>query len=255
MRPDYVDLHAHLDLYPDLPAAIAACDRRRTATLAVTTTPKAFARNAELAEASEFVRVGLGLHPQLVAERSGEIALFEKLLRRSRYVGEVGLDAGPQHYHSLELQKSIFRRILRLSADEGDKILSVHSVRAAKLVLDLLEEHLPRHRGTVVLHWFSGSVGEVRRAVDLGCYFSVNERMLASPNGRRVLQGIPEDRLLTETDGPFVQRHGKPIREGDVVRAVKEIAVLKKRSISGVQSLIVDNLRDLTMGPFETCWW
>ena len=62
MIPHYVDFHAHLDLYPDLRAAIAACDRRRTATLAVTTTPKAFARNAELAEVSEFVRVGLGLH-------------------------------------------------------------------------------------------------------------------------------------------------------------------------------------------------
>lgn len=251
MRPDYVDFHAHLDLYPDLRAAIAACDRRRTATLAVTTTPKAFARNAELAEVSKFVRVGLGLHPQLVAERSGEIALFEKLLRRSRYVGEVGLDAGPRHYHSLELQKSIFQRILLLSADEGHKILSIHSVRAAKLVLDLLEEHLPRHRGTVVLHWFSGSVGEARRAIALGCYFSVNERMLASPNGRRILQEIPEDRLLTETDGPFVQRDGKPIGAGDVAKAVKAIAALRRRSISSVQSLIVDNLRDLMMQPVE----
>lgn len=254
MTPDYVDFHAHLDLYPDLSAAIAACDRRRTATLAVTTTPKAFARNAELAEASEFVRVGLGLHPQLVAERSGEISLFEKLLRRSRYVGEVGLDAGPRHYASLELQKSIFQRILRLAACDGDKILSVHSVRAAKPVLDLLEEHLPRHRGTVVLHWFAGSVGETCRAVALGCYFSVNERMLASPTGRRILQEIPEDRLLTETDGPFVQRDGKPIGAGDVVRAVQEIAALKRRSVSGIQSLIVDNLRDLTMRPGKTRW-
>ena len=50
MRPDYVDFHTHLDLYPDLPAAITACDRRRTATLTVTTTPKAFVRNRELAD-------------------------------------------------------------------------------------------------------------------------------------------------------------------------------------------------------------
>ena len=246
MKPDYVDFHTHLDLYPDLPAAIAACDRRRTATLTVTTTPKAFVRNWELADVSEFVRVGLGLHPQLVAERSGEIALFEKLLPRSRYVGEVGLDAGPRHYRSLELQKSIFERILRLCAEEGKKILSIHSVRAAKPVLDLLEQYLPRHRGTVVLHWFSGSVGEARRAAALGCYFSLNEQALASPNGRRILPEIPEDRLLTETDGPFVKRHGKPIPAGDVLRAVEEIAVVKGHKVSDVQSLIVDNLRNLT---------
>ena len=247
MRPDYVDFHTHLDLYPDLSAAIAVCDHRRTATLAVTTTPKAFARNRKLAEVSEFVRVGLGLHPQLVAERSDEVVLFEKLLRHSRYVGEVGLDAGPGHYRSLELQRSIFERILRLCADEGGKILSIHSVRATKAVLDMLEMHLPSHRGTAVLHWFSGNISEVRRGVALGCYFSVNERMLASPNGRRILREIPANRLLTETDGPFVERNGIPIKAGDVVRAVEGIAAVRECNVLDIQTLIVDNLRNLTV--------
>ena len=245
MRPDYVDFHTHLDLYPNLSAAIAACDRSRTATLTVTTTPKAFRINRELADVSEFVRVGLGLHPQLVAERSDEIALFQELLPHSRYVGEVGLDAGPRHYRSLKLQQTIFERILRLCSEEGGKILSVHSVRSAKTVLDMVEECLPRDRGTVVLHWFSGSVGEARRAAQRGCYFSVNERMLSSPNGRRILPEIPDDRLLTETDGPFVERDGRPIEAGDVSRAVDEIAALKGRSVSSVQSQIVRNLHDL----------
>ena len=252
MRPDYVDFHTHLDLYPDLSAAIAACDRRRTATLTVTTTPKAFLKNRELADVSQFVRVGLGLHPQLVAERSGEIALFQKLLPRSRYVGEVGLDAGPRHYRSLELQKTIFERILRICSEEGGKILSVHSVRAAKAVLDLVEDCLPRHRGTIVLHWFSGSVGEARRAAERGCYFSVNERMLASSNGRRILPEIPENRLLTETDGPFVERDGKPIAAGDVLRAVEEIAALKRCNVANVQSQLVRNLYDLTTHSVQT---
>lgn len=247
MRPDYVDFHTHLDLYPDLPAAIAACDQRRTATLTVTTTPKAFERNRVLADSSEFVRVGLGLHPQLVAQRSDEIELFEQLLPETRYVGEVGLDAGPRHYRSFDLQKSIFERVLRLCANEGGKILSIHSVRATKTVLDLLEKHLPQDRGAVVLHWFTGSVSEVRRAAALGCYFSVNEQMLASPNGRRVLYEIPEGRLLTETDGPFVERDGKPIAAGDVLRVVKEVASLKECRFSDVQSTIVDNLRNLTL--------
>ena len=245
-EPEYVDFHTHLDLYPDLPAAIAACDRRRTATLTVTTTPKAFVRNRELADVSEFVRVGLGLHPQLVAERSGEIVLFEKLIRRSRYIGEVGLDAGARHYRSLELQKSIFERILRLCAAEGGKVLSIHSVRATKSVLDMLEKNLPSHRGTAVLHWFSGNVREARRGVSIGCYFSCNERMLATPNGRRILHEIPEDRLLTETDGPFVEREGQPIPAGDVIRAVEEMSVVRRCKVSALQSMIVENYRNLT---------
>ena len=246
MGPEYVDFHTHLDLYPDIPAAIARCNQRHTATLAVTTTPKTFERNRELVDASEFVRVALGLHPQLVAERSREIVLFEKLLPRSRYVGEVGLDAGPRHYRSIELQKLIFERILRLCARDGGKILSVHSARAAKPVLDLLERHFPHDRGKTVLHWFSGNVSEARRAVALGCYFSINERMLASSNGKRILREIPNDRLLTETDGPFVEREGQPIEAGDVLRAVEEISIVKERKFSDIKSQIIKNLRILS---------
>src|SRR3546814_17211891 len=92
---------------------MAACDRKRVATLAVTTTPKAFERNVELSADSDFVGVGLGLHPQLVADRHLELDLFEKLLPRTRYVGEIGLDRGPAHYRSFELQPSVFGSILR----------------------------------------------------------------------------------------------------------------------------------------------
>jgi TatD DNase family protein len=245
MRPEFVDFHCHLDLYPDLKDAIARCDALRTATLAVTTTPKAFPRNRQLAMRSEFVRVGLGLHPQLVEERAGELNLFERLLSETRYVGEVGLDAAPRHFRSFERQKQTFRRILNLCADAGDKVLSVHSVRSAKHVLDLIEECLPADRGTVVLHWFTGSVAEAKRGVQMGCFFSVNERMLSSPNGRRVLGAIPDDRLLTETDGPFVERSGRPIGPGDVNPALHEIANVRGINVSVVQTKIVENLRNL----------
>lgn len=245
MRPEFVDFHCHLDLYPDLKDAMARCDALRTATLAVTTTPKAFPRNRQLAMHSEFVRVGLGLHPQLVEERAGELDLFERLLSETRYVGEVGLDAGPRHYRSFELQKQTFRRILNLCAEAGGKVLSVHSVRSAKHVLDLIGECLPADRGTVVLHWFTGSVAEVRRGVQMGCFFSVNEKMLSSPNGRRVLSAIPDDRLLTETDGPFVERSGQPIGPGDVGPTLHEIAKVRGISARVVQTKIVENLRNL----------
>lgn len=245
MRPHYVDFHTHLDLYPDLAQAIATCERKRVATLAVTTTPKAFERNVELSADSDFVRVGLGLHPQLVADRHPEIDLFERLLPRTRYVGEIGLDRGPAHYRSFELQKSVFGRILRVCAEHGDKILSLHSVRATKPVLDMLDEHLPPDRGGVVLHWFTGSKADVRRAVDRGCYFSVNEGMLASATGLRVMREIPIDRVLTETDGPFLSRDDEPIEPGEVGRAIEMIASSVGSSIEDVRSQILSNLKRL----------
>jgi len=246
MQPDYVDFHTHLDLYPDLARAIAACDRQRVATLAVTTTPKAFERNVELSAGSDFVRVGLGLHPQLVADRHLELDLFERLLPRTRYVGEIGLDRGPAHYRSFELQQLVFSRILRACAEQGDKILSLHSVRATKPVLDTLDEHLPPDRAGVVLHWFTGSKADVRRAVDRGCYFSVNETMLSSANGKRVLDEIPANRLLTETDGPFTMRGDVPIDAGNVKRAIEMIADHTDTPKDKVQRRVLENLKILT---------
>ena len=109
MRP-LVDFHCHLDLYPDHAEAVARCEREGVFTLAVTTTPKAWPRNQELAAATRHVRAALGLHPQLVAERSHEIALWKELLPRTRYVGEVGLDAGPTVLPFVRPAEGGFRR-------------------------------------------------------------------------------------------------------------------------------------------------
>ena len=101
---------------------------------------------------TRYVRAALGLHPQLVAERAWESALWEHHLPEARYVGEVGLDAGPRFYKSLDVQKQVFRTILEQCADAGGKILTIHSVRSVPMVLDMIERHLPRNRGVAVLH-------------------------------------------------------------------------------------------------------
>lgn len=245
MKPRAVDLHCHLDLYPDHAAAIAECDRGRVATLAVTTTPKAFTRNRDMASRSEYVRVALGLHPQLVEERASEIGLFERLLSETQYVGEVGLDAGKRHYRSFEQQKEIFTKILKLCSRQGRKIISIHSVRSGKQVIDCLETELDPNANVSVLHWFTGSKKDVDRAVAYGSYFSVNEGMLATPAGKKVARYIPLERLLTETDGPFVETDGRPIRPGEVGRALSQLAALRGTDSDQVAAATLKNLRTL----------
>ncbi len=66
-------------------------------------------------------------------------------------------------------------------------------------MLDMIEEHLPRHRGTVVLHWFTGGKRDMQRAAALGCYFSVNAEMTRSDRRRIHVTEMPLDRILTET--------------------------------------------------------
>lgn len=240
-----VDFHCHLDLYPDHEAAIARAEAAGIYTLTVTTTPKAWPRNHALTRATRHVRAALGLHPQLVAERANELPLWESYLAETRYVGEVGLDAGPRYYRSFDIQKQVFRRVLECCADAGGKILTVHSVRSVTPVLDLVEECLPRDRGAVVLHWFTGSRREAKRAAELGCFFSVNGAMMASEKGRALVANLPADRLLTETDGPFTHHGDRPAEPADVVETVSALANARGGRHEDMAASVQSNLRKL----------
>lgn len=240
-----VDFHCHLDLFPDHQAAIAGAEAARIYTLTVTTTPKAWPRNNELTRHTRYVRAALGLHPQLVADRAGELALWERYLSETRYVGEVGLDAGPRFYKSFEAQKQVFQRVLERCADAGGKILTIHSVRSAPAVLDMIEAYLPRERGSVVLHWFTGSKSDARRAAALGCYFSINAEMMRTDRGRELVGSLPRDRLLTETDGPFTQQDGRPAEPSDAPLAADAVASVLGLPRETMTKVIASNLRAL----------
>ena len=240
-----VDFHCHLDLYPDHETAVARAEAAEVYTLTVTTTPKAWPRNLDLTRGTRYVRAALGLHPQLVAERANELPLWERYLPETRYVGEVGLDAGPRFYKSLDAQKRIFRTVLERCAEAGNKILTVHSVRSVSAVLDMIEQHLPYDRGLVVLHWFMGSRKEARRAEALGCYFSVNLEMTRSERGRTLVADMSIDRILTETDGPFTHTGGRPTEPADSKATVDAIACVRNTSPDALANVIDTNLKAL----------
>jgi TatD DNase family protein len=245
MKNNLVDFHCHLDLFPDPVSAIKNADEAGIYTLTVTTTPRAWPRNYTLTRKTRHVRAALGLHPQLVAEHAAEISLWEEYLSEARYVGEVGLDAGPQYYRSIDLQKQVFTRILQKCAAMGDKILTVHSVRSASAVLDSIEGHPPRDQCQVVLHWFTGSKSEARRAVDLGCYFSINAAMLGKDKGRDLVAALPADRLLTETDAPFTRLKNRPTTPIDVKDTIETLAKLRQLTLNDMAQTINSNLRSL----------
>jgi TatD DNase family protein len=198
-----IDFHCHLDLYPD-PAEVARqCAQRGLYVLSVTTTPSAYLKTSELANTNPRIRTALGIHPQVARERHAEIDQFEALIARADYVGEIGLDGAPEFRSSWDIQSRVFQRCLEIAASAGGRVMSLHSRRAASAVLDALQK-VPR-AGTPVLHWFSGTERELRRAAELGCWFSVGPGMLRSESGRRLAAKMPRDRLLIESDGPFVR--------------------------------------------------
>lgn len=238
-----IDFHAHLDLYPDPQALVRRCVEMGVYVLSVTTTPSAYQGTRELALDAPRIRTALGLHPQVVGDRHPEMDLFEKLLPDVRYVGEVGLDGSVELRSTWELQGQVFNRILELCSQSGGRTLSIHSRRAARAVLDSIERN--PGAGTPILHWFSGSMKDARRAIALDCWFSVGPAMLQSVKGRALVRLLPRTRILTESDGPFVQIAGRTISPWDVATTYIPLAEIWDTDIADVEHQLKINLRAL----------
>lgn len=209
-------------------------------TLAVTNTPSVFRKCLELVSNRQYVRAALGLHPELVHERMGELDLFPDLLRETRYVGEIGLDYGTNDSETRRLQRRVFATILEAAADSGDKVLTIHSRRAAKDAVEMIGTDYP---GTVILHWYSGPLGVLDAGITNGCYFSVNPSMILSASGQAIIRHIPRDRVLLETDGPFVRVHGQPACPRDVEVVIPHLSNLWVIPIQDVHATLAANLR------------
>lgn len=235
------DFHCHIDLHPDPPSLIASCEKERIAVLAVTTTPKAWSQNKLWTQHSDYVHAAAGLHPELVGERYREAGLLEELIGECRLIGEVGLDGSPQHRSSYEKQKDVFSRVLRKSQIHGGRVLTIHSRRAARDVCDLIEKHSEPDNVLCILHWFSGSLAESRRAAKAGCYFSVNAAMLKSDRGRALIQDIPSDRLLTETDSPFMSIDRRKSSPLDSINIFADLAGLLEEEVRETRQRVAAN--------------
>jgi TatD DNase family protein len=238
-----IDFHCHLDLYPD-PAAIAASAQdHRITTLSVTTTPSAFAGTFALARDRPVILTALGLHPELAHQRCQELALFDKLVPTTPFVGEIGLDGSARFAQTRAVQAEVFTHILHACAEVGGRILSIHSRNAAGPVLEALSAN--RHAGTPVLHWFTGTSRQAEAAVGRGCWFSIGTPMLTTTKGRDLIARLPRDRVLTETDGPFVTHEHRPVTPLDIPGAVQRLARLWDLDFAETEATISANAQTL----------
>lgn len=138
---------------------------------------------------------GIGCHPRNVkAQESFDADRFRELVDRRPLVGEIGLDIGAHYGHAaLETQLRTFRAELEI-VSQMTRIVSIHSYRATRLVIDEL-----RKTPVIapILHWWTGNVAETREAVALGCYFSVHSAVARHSKFRTA---IPRERILVESD-------------------------------------------------------
>ena len=212
----------------------------------------AFERAVALAEEFEDIYAAIGVHPHdaKLFDEPAEQRLIN-LAKQSRRVvawGEIGLD---YHYdHSpREVQQSVFRRQLGI-AQQLNLPVVIHSREADDDTVNIIREELSRHERAGVLHCFGGSLQMARDAIELGFYvsFAGNLTFKKAADLRAVACELPLDRLLVETDCPYLTpvpfrgRRNEPAR---VVETVRCLAELHERTVDSIAAQTTENFHQL----------
>ena len=256
MTPQLFDAHCHLDLMARPDAVADEATALGLVLFDCGVDPHDFARAKKRACGRSNIFAGIGLHPWWLADgRCGpaEVNLLCEVAAQERYIGEVGLDFSARFAGSEPLQIQAFDRLCDALVQHplAGRVISIHTVRSAGTVLDALESFglltLSPNSPAIIFHWFSGTSNEFVRARNAGCFFSVNERMLATKRGREYARQIPLDRLLLETDAPAEAQ--ADINARQLITSLKSVSrhitELKKCAAEGVESIVLANSRSI----------
>lgn len=252
MEPRFFDTHCHLDLLARPDAVADEATALGLVLFDCGVDPHDFARAKKRACGRSNIFAGIGLHPWWLADgRCGnaEINLLCEVAAQERLIGEVGLDFSARFAGSEPLQIQTLDWLCDTLVQHplAGRVISIHAVRSAGTVLDALESYgllTPSPNSpAIIFHWFSGTSNEFVRARNAGCYFSVNERMLATKRGREYARQIPLDRLLLETDAPAQPQADASAQQliTSLKSVSRHIAELKNRSVGGVESTVLGN--------------
>ena len=194
-----IDTHCHFDMMPHPEAYICAKEKAGDIVIGMTNLPSHFRMGQPHLRSFKHVRLALGFHPLFASENKNELPLFDSLLDKTSYIGEIGLDFSKEGLSTKDDQVFVLRKLLEKIKGKK-KIISIHSRKAENELFDLLCEYNIQN---VIFHWYTGPIDLIPSIISKGYYFSINETMTISNKGRAIIKVIPRNRILTESDAPF----------------------------------------------------
>jgi TatD DNase family protein len=202
------------------------------------------------AEAYPFIYATIGVHPHDASKATDES--FVKLRELSAHakvlaVGEIGLD---YHYDfsPRDVQRSVFEQQLAIASDAGLPIV-IHTREAWDDTLAVLRDHWT---GGGIMHCFTGDEHQARQALDLGFHLSFGG-VLTFPKAENVRQAariVPDDRLLVETDCPYlapVPHRGKRNEPAFVVESARRLAEVRGTDLERIAEVTTRNFEHLCL--------
>jgi TatD DNase family protein len=246
-----VDSHCHLDdekFAADFDAVVArarAAGVERMLAIGTGDGPPDLEVAVRLADRHDCFYATVGVHPHDAAKATA--ATFDRLRELAQHpkvlaIGEIGLD---YHYDfsPREVQREVFREQLRLAT----KPVVIHTREAWEDTLRLIDEHSPQ---ALVMHCFTGGPEEARECVERGFYLSFGG-VLTFPKAENVREAariVPDDRLLVETDAPYLApaphrgKRNEPAFLVDTVRKLAEVRGVDAEEMAALTTRNFDSL-------------
>lgn len=198
----------------------------------------------ELSDKYPHIHATLGLSP-MVASRSEYsevdriLSQIEQNLDKAVGIGEAGMD----YYHckknvEKERQLDTFKKIIEI-ADSFDKPLVIHGRDAEDKILNLVQ-----HLDNVVFHCYSGSAETMKKITDIGYYISIATLVCFSQHHQSLVNDLPLEKMLLETDSPYLSPHrGKRNEPAFIVNSVETIANILNVDASYIAQKTTENTR------------
>lgn len=232
----FVDTHFHLDMYKNYNELFNYINEHEQYTLCMTNSPGVFYSCMNMFEQSKYIKFAIGFHPLNSNLRKKDMNDFIKLLPKTEYVGEIGLDFSKKNGLEYNDQIVFFDTIVKESA-KNNKLMSIHIRKAEKEAFSIIDKYKPKR---CIIHWYSGSIEYQKKFEDIGCYFSINANMM---NNFDLIKELSTDRILIESDGPYSNVNGKKYRP-QLLEAEYEY-ISNSLGISNLKEIVYSNFYKL----------
>lgn len=233
-----IDTHCHINFFKNAGEVAIECEKKKVHTIYVTTLPSQFDETFEYVKPLKYIYPSLGFHClESDYDLEKEKRFFLKNIEKTKFIGEVGLDFSKKASKSKEEQIELFKFVLE-SIRNKEKIVNLHSNNAEDKVLEMLIKYNIKK---AIFHWYSGKIGTFTQILNYGYYFSINESMIKSKKGQNIIIKIPRDRILVETDAPFI----KDVLPYKNFNVYYYLSTIWNESIDYVMKKMLDNFIDL----------
>ncbi|MCI1944044.1 TatD family hydrolase [Clostridium luticellarii] len=243
----FVDSHNHMDFYgKNLKKALDIIRKDDIRTLGCSMNLESYIFTKKISEENENVIPCFGIHPWEAHKNCGRLDFFDDYIKECKVLGEIGLD----YYWVLERERyPKMDRVFEYFLDRArryDKITNIHTKGAEQKILEYIKRYKLR---TPIIHWYSGDMDVLEELLKCGCFFTISVDIGYSDLTDEIVDVLPLDRILTETDGPnslewVNKRYGYP---GEVKNIVRKIAHIKGIQYEEARDIISSNFTGLKL--------